>query len=106
MAILSITEYANAAVDARGRGISAPMEPAVAYQDVVIAGVSDDSAALNVRTNFVFIHTDVECFIAVGTAPTANKTAASRTTMLGAGESIFLGVPVARSFIVAVIDNA
>jgi hypothetical protein len=63
---LIITEYAGV-----GPGnIQAPIEPALADQEIAI-GAEGDSAALNVNTRLVRLYAEAACHVKFGTAPTA-----------------------------------
>jgi len=102
MAKLYISEYVDFPQQ-QGNLINAVKEPSIAEQTpVVIGGGSLQSAAFNVKTKCVRIHTDAICSIAFGTNPTA--TADSKR--LAASQTEYFGVPEGQSFKVAVITNS
>lgn len=100
MAVLYISEYVNEPV-INGRFINAASEPAIAEQHVAIGSTSTASAAFNVLTKFVRIHTDAICSIAFGASPTAVATA----KRLAANSTEYFGVPPLLGYSVAVITN-
>lgn len=65
---LSIREYQHISAVARGI-VPVGEEPAVASQSLTISGAPAISAAFDVKTKFVRIHTDVNCSLDWGTAP-------------------------------------
>lgn len=101
MAILYITEYAGLMPSPVGGQGQIPMEPPLAEQTVAISGASASSAAFNVQTRMVRLHTDAICSIEFGTAPTATTT----TQRLAANQTEYKGVPNGQSYKVAVIPN-
>lgn len=101
MAVLYITEYADAAHAASTEAILALQEPANAEQTVAIAAGSAQSAAFKSNTRFVRLNSDVACSVEFGTNPTATAT----TARLGANLDRLMGVPVGAAYKVAVITN-
>lgn len=81
MAVLYITEYASTGL-VTGSHVPVAQEPPLAEQTVAI-GVAAQSAALNVNTGLVRLHTDAICSILFGANPTAavtNRRMAANTT--------------------------
>lgn len=101
MAVLYITEYADAAHGASTDSITATAEPANAEQTVAIAAGSAQSAAFKNNTRLVRLNADVACSVEFGTNPTATAT----TARLSAGIDRIVGVPMGAAFKVAVITN-
>lgn len=64
MAVLFIAEYA----DVRG---NAAFDPPLTEQTVAIGGGSVQSSAFNANTQFIRVHTDAICSVALGPNPTA-----------------------------------
>ena len=94
-----ITEYRDLARDTNNRDVAAGMEPAVTEQSITVSGVSTQSAAFNAQTSYVMIHAQEAACLAWGTNPTAVTT----KQRIGANETRFVGVPLNKSFKVAVI---
>lgn len=88
MASLRITEYEKMVEVSGGFRVAAGEEPAIAVQTVTFT-TSTPSAAFNVRTKFVRIHTDAICSVVFGTNPTA--VAGTRLTV---GQTEYFGVNV------------
>lgn len=101
MAVLYITEYADAAHAASTEAITAIQEPAAAEQTVVIGAGSLQSAAFQNNTRFVRLNADVACSVTFGTNPTATAAKAR----LGANADRLVGVPMGAGFKVATITN-
>lgn len=101
MATLYITEFSRvySAAD-----ISAPfaVQPPIAEQTVAIGGSSAASAAFNVSTTFVRLHTDAICSIEFGSAPTASATKAR----MAASTTEYFAVAANSNQKVAVITNS
>jgi len=87
MATLSIREYEHLAALSGGT-LQVGQEPAVASQSVSITAGSVPSAAFNVRTKHIRVHTDAQCSIEFGTTPTATTT----TCVLSAQQTEYFGV--------------
>lgn len=98
MATLFIQEYSDVAVLATTIG-QAGQEPALAAQTVAVGGGSLQSAAFNVNTKMVRVHTDVICSVKFGTNPTAVAT----ELRMAANTTEFFGVTPGHK--VAVITN-
>lgn len=105
MATLYITEYATLGRDNAGKAAQIPQEPPVAEQTVAIGGGSVQSAALNIATTVVRLHTDVICSKLFGSNPTA--TAASGRMAAGTTEyvSVDKQVGLNPALKIAVITN-
>lgn len=101
MATFYITEYQFAAVDALNRIIPCPMELPLAEQTIPIGGSSVASAALQPNTQFVRLHCDIPCNVAVGKNPTASAT----NRRMGTDATEFIGVQPNQSLKYAVIAN-
>lgn len=106
MAVLYITEFANAAMAGLVNvtpsfPLPAPLVPGVVEQHVAIGGGSVASAAFDPTTTFVMVNCDVACSLAWGANPTAVTTA----QRMGANETRFYGVPAGSNLKVAVIGN-
>lgn len=97
---LSIREYEHISAVTRGI-VPVGEEPAVANQTLTIAGASAPSAAFNIRTRFVRIHTDVNCSLDWGTSPVA---IAGLCDMV-AGQTEYFGIVNATNMKVAVITS-
>lgn len=100
MAKLYVTEYEHMVELAGGR-LPVGKEPAVATQAVTYTGTAAASAAFNIRTKFVRIHTDGICSIVFGTAPVADLNSAR----MAAGQTEYFGVPGENSYKVSAIVN-
>ena len=100
MARISIREYEHISAVTRGI-VPVGEEPAVASQTFTITGATQSSSAFNIRTRFVRIHTDVNCSLEFGTAPTAT---AGSCDMV-AGQTEYFGVVNATSLKVAFITS-
>lgn len=100
MARLSIREYEHISHVSRGI-VPVGEEPAVASQTLVIDVASTPSAAFNIRTRFVRIHTDLNCSLEWGAAPVA---VAGSCDMV-AGQTEYFGVVNATGLKVAVISS-
>lgn len=87
MAVLTITECDALLEVSLGRMQIAKM-PAVAEQQVVIAGGSNPSAAFNPRTKFVRLHAGAACSVAWGDSPVA----VSGNCPLEGGQTEYFGV--------------
>lgn len=74
MAVVYITEYSRSGVGPNGKEIPVPMEPPIAEQTVAITAGSVQSAAFNIATVLVRIHTDAICSKLIGSNPTAVAT--------------------------------
>jgi hypothetical protein len=100
MAVLYITEYEHLAVNRLTGGASQiAQDPPIAEQTETITGASTQSNAFNGNTNFIRVHTDVICSIAIGANPTASAT----TRRLAADSTEYFGVQ--GGWKVAVISN-
>lgn len=108
MAVLYITEYVTQGKDNKGGVMAAVAEPYVAMQTVAIGAGSARSAALNVKTRLVRIHTDAICSIRFGAGAAVN--AAATDSRLAAGQTEYFAVEEAQvktapGIAVAVIQN-
>ena len=72
MATLYIKEYQSMKKEDQGY-MSGP-GPLITQQKVTIAGTSAQSAALNGKTKFVIIESDIPCQYEIGANPTASAT--------------------------------
>lgn len=88
MALLYITEYANA-VMSDGVPVQAGQEPSIDQTPVAIGGGSLQSAAFNANTRFVRLHTDAICSVVFGESPTAVTNTQKR---MAANSTEFFGV--------------
>lgn len=100
MSLLYIEEFATQAIGFRGP-IPAPQQPPVALQVVDYSSGVAQSAAFNVNTNFVRIHTDVVCSRLFGTNPTALTT----SPRMAAGDTEYHGVTAGANMKVSAISN-
>lgn len=96
MATLYIAEYSDIVQTVRG-GTAIPVDPPIAEQTVAIGGGSLQSAAFNVATKFIRIHSDAICSINCNLAsPTATATngrfAANQTEFRGVTGGLKLAV--------------
>lgn len=101
MSTLYITEYSALGTNERGGLNQVAMAPSIADQTVAVGGASASSAAFDPRTNLVRVQSDVVCSIKFGTSPTATTS----TMRLAANAAEYIGVPVGKNFMVAVIAN-
>lgn len=101
MALLYVTEYANAAMS-DGVAVQAGQEPGIYQTPIAIGGGSVLSAVFNANTRFVRVHTDVICSIAFGTSPTAVTNTQNR---MAANSTEFFGVPPGGAHRLAVISS-
>lgn len=82
----------------------APQTPPHAEQKLAVGGASIPSAALNVRTRFVRLHSDVVCSVAFSRDPAVDPTATVTSLRLAANQTEYFGtVPGTK---VAVIANS
>jgi hypothetical protein len=88
MATLYLTEFAALGRDVQGATVLAGDMSPVAEQTIVIGASSTMSAPFNTRTQFVMVHTDATCSIAIGPSPVAVAPA----HRLAAGERLFYSV--------------
>lgn len=103
MGILYITEYADMAQMPNGGHGSFPQQPMLVEQTLVFT-THVESAAFNVLTRFVRLHTDAICTVQFGTAPVAivaSGTAGSARMV--AGQTEYHGVPVGLSYKVSAV---
>lgn len=100
MSKLYITEYEHMIELAGGR-LPVGKEPKVAGQAFSFTGTPGVSAAFNIRTKFVRIHTDGICSVAFGTAPTATIDDAR----LASGQTEYFGIEPQSSYKVSAITN-
>ena len=101
MARLSVREYEHISAVSRGI-VPVGEEPAITQQVITISGSSAQSAAFDVRTRFVRVHTDVACCLAFGTNPTATQGSCE----MAANQTEYFGVVNATNVKVAVIASA
>lgn len=99
MAKLWVTEFTRYLSTAAG-GVPAAWEPRAANQVVDYSGGETDSAAFDAETILVRIHTDADCHVEFGAAPTAS----SSTRRLVAGQTEYFAVPRGQSFKVSAIS--
>lgn len=88
MATCYITEFGFMAKDRMGSAVLAGVLPAVAEQTVAV-GAEVESAAFNIGTRFIRVHTDAICSIKAG-APGVTATTASMR--LDAGQTEYFSV--------------
>jgi hypothetical protein len=101
MATLYIAEFERTASSPDGRFSAQIAEAAPVAEQAVTFSTTTQSAAFNVATRFVRIHTDAICSIAFGTNPTA--TTAKMRMVAGATE--YFSVPRGESYKVAAVTN-
>jgi hypothetical protein len=99
MAVLYITEF-NAIGGSGNFPVAGAYQPPVAEQTVAVSGSSTQSAAFNVNTLFVRLHTDAICSIEFGASPTASLT----TARMAANQTEYFNVVPGQK--VAVIANS
>lgn len=99
MAKVYISEYARLTLDSRGF-LSAAEGPPVAEQVLDTTG-THLSAAFNLGTRFIRVHTDGVVSILMGAAPTAT-TANGR---MAANQTEYFGIPVGAGYKIDVIAN-
>ena len=88
MATLYISEYLNMARDQHWQSVPVGEEPAIASQNISIGGASVQSAALDVKTRFVRLHSDAICSYKLGAAPVATTSDARMV----AGATEYFGI--------------
>lgn len=88
MAVFYIAEFTATGRDITGRATQVPMHPPIAEQTVAIGGGSVQSAAFNVKTTLIRIHTDAICSFLVG----ANPTVAATNARMAAGTTEYIAV--------------
>lgn len=88
MAVVYISEYAEAPNIKTGQMLPVGQEPSLAEQTVAIGVGSVQSAAFNAKTKFVRLHTDAICSVKFGSNPTATAT----TPRMAANSTEFFGV--------------
>lgn len=98
MATLYVTEFASLA--SAGSYAQAAQTPPLAAYTLAIAAGSAASPAFNAKTKIVRLHTDANCSIKFGAAPTA----VPGETRMAAGTTEYFGVVKGQK--VAVITNA
>lgn len=99
MATCYISEYYTVACVNGAALAQAPMEPAVAEQNVGISASSTQSAAFNKQTNMVRVHVDAVASVLFG----ANPTALTTIKRLAANQTEYFGVQAGQK--IAVIAN-
>ena len=88
MSNLSVTEYDNTTLDARGDTMPVATNPGVAIQNITFTATAGASAAFNRSTKLIRVISDADCRIVFGTAPTAVTT----DMLLKAGSAEYFGV--------------
>ena len=101
MAVLYITEYANIATLQGGNKTQVPMEPPLAEYALTYS-TTTQSAVFNAQTSLVRIEADGVCGVTFGTNPTATTTSGR----MSAGQAEYRGVPLNKSFRLAVVTIA
>jgi hypothetical protein len=99
MGILYITEYAEMQIGPAGRQGQMPLEPPLAEQAITFT-THVESAAFNAKTRFVRLHTDTNCFVVFGTAPTAVTSTNGR---MAANQTEYRAVPLGAAFKVSAV---
>lgn len=99
MAVVYISEYAEAPNIKTGQMLAAGSEPSLAEQTVAIGAGSVQSAAFNAKTRFIRLHTDAVCSYKFGSNPTATAT----TPRMAANSTEYFGVVPGDK--VAIIQN-
>lgn len=94
-----LTEYATILVGSQGSQVQVALEPPLADQTITSSGTAAASAAVNVTTRIVRVHTDAIICVTSGTAPTA--TAGMRR--MPADSTEYFAVPLGRSWKFSVI---
>ena len=93
---VTVHEYINQAIDARGWPIPVGQGPAVATQTNLSDATSDPFAAFNTLTEFIMVKTDGIVSIrfgdAAGSTPTAVVKGTNGNLRLAADETIYFGV--------------
>lgn len=108
MAVLYITEYASL-----GGQVPAALEPALAIQTVAIGATALLSAAFNLQTRIVRLHSDTICSVKFGPATPSASTpvATANTTRLATNQTEYFTVgpefcASGAAFAVSVITNS
>jgi len=103
MSKLYINEFSNLAKDSTGATLPVPLavETGGLNQVITIGATSLASARLNDNTTFVRVLSDVNCFVAYGTNPTATN---SSFRLIASRPEIF-GVQAGRGMKIAVING-
>ena len=96
---LHITEYESVGFDIYNRSIPAPLEPPITDQAMSITGSSTQSSTLNTLTRICRLHTTANCYIQVGTNPTAS----SSTRRMVADSTEYIAIPPNVSLKIAVM---
>lgn len=99
MAVVYISEYAEAPNIKTGQMLAAGSEPSLAEQTVAIGAGSVQSNAFNAKTRFIRLHTDAVCSYKFGSNPTATAT----TPRMAANSTEYFGVVPGDK--VAIIQN-
>jgi hypothetical protein len=99
VAYLYLTEFSALGRDLQGVTVLAGDMPPVAEQQLAIGASSVQSAAFSTRTQYLMVHCDATCSIAIGSNPVAVATA----HRLGAGERLFYSVSPGQQL--AVVQN-
>lgn len=100
MAVLYLSEYVMVgAIGLGGNAAPVAYEPSNAEQTVAIAVGSTQSSAFKANTNFIRVHVDAICSIAIGANPTATAT----VKRLAANQTEYFAVP--NGYKIAVIQN-
>jgi len=106
MAVLYVVEYAQLGREVYGGPgtlIQAPLEPALATQNIAIGSSSVQCTnPFNDQTTLVLVSTDAICSIAFGTNPNAKST----NHRMAANAAQFFAIPAGKQFKIAVITNS
>jgi hypothetical protein len=88
MSNLSVTEYDNTTLDARGETMPVATNPGVTIQNITFTATAGVSAAFDRNTKLVRVISDADCRILFGVSPTAVVT----DMLLKAGSAEYFGV--------------
>lgn len=94
-----VTEFTGQGADRGARGVPAAAQPALAEQKLTPSGTSSQSAAFNVDTRLIRVHTTEIVSIAIG----ANPTASASTARMSAETTEYFSVQPGH--LIAVITN-
>jgi hypothetical protein len=104
MAVLYVTEFAQAGYAAGGGVIPVGSELHNASQTMAITGGSTTlTNSFRNNTNLIRVHTDVICSVEIG--PTATVTASTTSRRMAANQTEYYTVPIGAAFNIAVISN-
>ena len=83
---IHITEFSDSGVDRGGGRMFVPQMPPVATQGPIALGAQ--SAAFNTKTLYIYLFAKVDCYVAIGSNPTAT----AQSTRMAAGQFMYFGV--------------